>query len=106
MLGCNGEIYNYKELIKSENLAVKTHSDCEVILHLFIKYGLEKTIKMINGEFAFFIFEIFNGKKEMNLYLGRDHCGIRPLFYGQTEHTFAFSSEMKGLVSHLGDGPK
>ena len=37
---------------------------------------------MINGEFAFFIYEIFNDKKEMNLYLGRDHCGIRPLFYG------------------------
>ena len=41
---CNGEIYNYKKLIEDEGFEVKTGSDCEVILHMYKKYGIDKTI--------------------------------------------------------------
>jgi asparagine synthase (glutamine-hydrolysing) len=102
---CNGEIYNYLELRSKTNRSGYTYSsnsDCEVIIALFLELGMEKTIKQLDGEFAFAIFDTFenktNGKTTTNLYLGRDRFGIRPLFYTfEEEHTFMFSSEMKGL---------
>lgn len=81
-MSCNGEIYNYKELIEDHELRLNSLSDCEVILWLFVKYGIEKTVKLINGEFAFYIICIDKTKNEAKLYLARDQCGIRPLFYG------------------------
>ena len=57
-MACNGEIYNYKELIQDHELPVKGNSDCEVILWLYIKYGFKKMIELINGEFAIDIIDI------------------------------------------------
>lgn len=81
-MSCNGEIYNYKELIEDHELRLQSLSDCEVILWLYLKYGVDKTIKLLNGEFAFFILSINKEKDEAKLFIGRDQCGIRPLFYG------------------------
>lgn len=101
-MACNGEIYNYKELIKEHDLPVKTHSDCEVILWLYVKYGFEKMINLLNGEFAIDLIDIKKDKKVMTLYLARDQCGIRPLFWGQKEGNVAWCSEVKGLTCNLG----
>lgn len=110
---CNGEIYNYLELRSKINRSGYTYcsnSDCEVIMALFLELGIEKTIKQLDGEFAFAIFDTFenktNGKTTTNLYLGRDRFGIRPLFYTFDEElnsTFTFSSEMKGLLKDKND---
>ena len=54
VLICNGEIYNYKELYKiMSDVKPETNSDCEVIIHLYIKYGIEHTLQMLDGVFAF-----------------------------------------------------
>jgi asparagine synthase (glutamine-hydrolysing) len=109
---CNGEIYNYKEIIKTDefteclkstNYTLKSHSDCEIILPLFIRYGIDYLTKKLDGEFAFAIYDIYEdleiNKICYNIYLGRDRFGIRPLFYSMIdENTFAFCSEMKGLI--------
>lgn len=105
-LCCNGEIYNYKELIKEHNLPVKTPSDCEVILCLYLKYGIDKTIELINGEFAFMIYDADLNTNEFVVHLGRDQCGVRPMFYGISDNCFAFSSEAKGLTAAVGKAPK
>ena len=52
----NGEIYNFKELIKAHNLQVKTSSDTEVVIELFAKYGIS-CIAMLNGMFAAAIYD-------------------------------------------------
>lgn len=110
---CNGEIYNYKEIkesadfIEKENnhdYKMKSHSDCEIILPLFLNYGIDSLIKRLNGEFAFAIYDIYedliSGKINYSLYLGRDRFGIRPLFYTLIDSdTIAFCSEMKGLIN-------
>ncbi len=83
IMACNGEIYNYKELIEEYQLPVKTHSDCEVILWLYIKFGFQKMLSLLNGEFAIDVIDIKKKEKTLNLFLARDHCGIRPLFYGE-----------------------
>lgn len=101
-LVCNGEIYNYPAL--KENLAddyeCQSHSDCEVLLPLYQKYGLDIMCKMLDGEFAFSIKDGNTGK----MLAGRDPMGIRPMFYGYTEKgKVAFSSVAKALVPFCHD---
>jgi asparagine synthase (glutamine-hydrolysing) len=56
VLICNGEIYNYKQLIHDYNLNVTSGSDCEVILHLYHLFG-SKCLNKLDGEFSFVIYD-------------------------------------------------
>ena len=90
---CNGEIFNSKLLVSKYNLPVKSGSDCEVILHLYLKFGIKKTVEELDGDFAFIIYD--NNRKE--LIAARDSYGVRPLFISITEDGIVFSSELKAL---------
>ena len=90
---CNGEIFNYKDLIKEFNLTTK--SDCHVILDLYLKYGANYTVEKLDGEFAFIILDI--DKDNLNIIYSRDRFGIRPLFFYDSPDGYYFSSELKGL---------
>jgi asparagine synthase (glutamine-hydrolysing) len=91
---CNGEIYSFRKSINEFGFDYQSHSDCEIILHLFQRVGIAETMKRLDDEFAFVLYDE-NAKK---VYIGRDPLGIRSLYYGVTEHgEYAFSSEMKGL---------
>lgn len=104
ILICNGEIFNYEELFKLIDVEPVTNSDCEIIIHLFIKYGIEQTLNMIDGEFAFVLLDNrLNGCSENTLYVARDPYGIRPLYEmipndPLTEELYAFTSELKSLI--------
>ena len=88
----NGEIYNYKELIQKYNFIMKTDSETEVILHMYYNFGIERTLKELNGEFAFIIYD------KSNIIIARDHIGIRPLFYGcNAENEIFVASELKAI---------
>ena len=95
ILICNGEIYNYKYLIEKYNLPVKSDSDCEVILHMYIKYGIRKTVENLDGDFAFVIYD----KNRKELIAARDSFGVRPLFISVDDSvdSIVLSSELKGL---------
>lgn len=95
---CNGEIYNYKELIDRYKLETKSGSDCEVIPLLFIKLGMEKMLKELIGEYAITIVTKNLETNEVSMYIARDEFGIRPIFYCQNENSFNISSELKGLI--------
>jgi len=93
----NGEVYNFielKEQLKDKGASLRTTSDTEVILELFIQQGTSCFEKM-NGMFAFAIYDI----EERCLILSRDHVGIKPLFYYQDEANFIFASELKVIKS-------
>lgn len=92
---CNGEIYNYKELIIEHDLKVNTTSDCEAVFLLYLKYGIDKTVELTKGEYAFIIVEI--GDK-LKVTCARDQFGVRPLFYYIDYQTVIFSSEIKGMI--------
>lgn len=94
VLICNGEIYNHKSLEKLINYVPNTESDCEVILPLFEKFGIEKTCTLLDGVFAFVIWDNINNK----IYVGRDRFGVRPLFYAVHNNQIQISSEIKGLL--------
>ncbi len=94
---CNGEIFNYKSLIKEYNFEKEyiSNSDCEIIVHLYKKIGIEETLKKIDGEFAFVLYDS-NIKK---IFISRDQIGIRSLFFGQNKDGFIVTSEMKSINS-------
>lgn len=94
----NGEIYNYRKLRQMHlaDLPVRTHSDTEVLLHLYLKYGPE-SVELLDGMFAFAI------HCRGEFFLARDPLGIKPLYYGESRHgnQFFFASEIKALVGRV-----
>ena len=97
-LVCNGEIYNYKQLI--EKYELRTKSDCHTILDMYLKIGIDETVKQLDGEFAFVLLDIQGDS--MDIYYARDRFGIRPLFSHSDPTGYYFSSELKGLPSKIG----
>ena len=91
----NGEIYNYRE-IRDELIGIghtfRTQSDTEVILEAYREWG-KACVQRLRGMFAFAIAD-FNARQ---LFLARDHLGIKPLLYAQIGERFAFASEFQAL---------
>lgn len=95
----NGEIYNFKKIrseLEKSGIAFKTHSDTEVILHLYRKEGIE-SIKKLEGMFGICLYDPRNEK----VFLIRDRLGKKPLYFLQNEGIFSFGSEIKSLTSVL-----
>ena len=95
ILLCNGEIYNFKDLKEEYNIETRGNSDCEIILHLYKKIGIEETIKKLSGYFAFILYDI--SKKVY--FTGRDPFGVRSFYYGKKKSNkeYIFSSEIKSI---------
>ena len=95
-LVCNGEIYNYKEikslLIKKDH-RFKSHTDSEVIVHLYEDYG-EDCVKYLQGMFAFGLWD----RNKCKLIIARDRLGIKPLYYYFQNGKFIFASEIKAIL--------
>jgi asparagine synthase (glutamine-hydrolysing) len=93
----NGEIFNYIELraeLVAEGHRFYTHSDTEVIVHLYEQHGT-KFVDRLNGQFAI---ALWDSRKE-TLILARDRTGIRPLFYTRANQRLCFASEVKALFA-------
>jgi asparagine synthase (glutamine-hydrolysing) len=100
VLICNGEIYNYKQLYHLMGIKPKTGSDCEVIIYLYIKYGIEQTLNMLDGVYAFVLYDNRLTKDSYrNIYVARDPLGVRPLYQiiDETNKMYGFASELKCL---------
>ena len=92
----NGEIFNYIELreeLFEKGHTFKTHSDTEVIVHMYEEYGPNFVTKL-NGQFAIAIWD----KEKQELFLARDRVGIRPLYFTEVGETLVFASEIKSLL--------
>jgi len=94
-LVCNGEIYNYRELYSKTGITPTTNSDCEVIIYLYLKYGIDYLLDSLDGVFSFVLYDSRNG----SVYVARDPYGVRPLYYLQTKNVVLFASELKQLAS-------
>lgn len=93
----NGELYNTDEIRREleADFPFTTHSDTEVVLKAFIKWG-EECVDHFNGIFAFVIYDSENRRA----FLARDRIGVKPLFYYQTENKLIFASEIPTLLQH------
>ena len=123
---CNGEIYNYKELLLlMPDVKSKTNSDCEIILHLYFRYGIEQTLRMLDGVFAFILLDTRltltenDPVRRKRMFFARDPYGVRPMYTlfpkynlsrseekvlishhsDQISNTYAFASELKSIIS-------
>lgn len=95
---CNGEIFNFRELrsgLEERGHVFKTNCDVEVLVHLYEEEGAD-FLPQLNGQFAFAIYDTVRKR----LLLARDHVGIAPLFYAETDGQFLFASEIKGVLKH------
>ena len=95
---CNGEIYNYKELYSELNLKGETDSDCEIIIHLYKKFGIEHALTLLDGVFAFILVD----HSINSVFVARDPMGVRPLYQLLPKqwfnyNTMGFASELKCL---------
>ena len=102
---CNGEIYNFKELYSTSQIKPLTRSDCEIIIHMYILHGIEYTLNLLDGVFAFVLFDNRNVLNPI-IHVARDPYGVRPLYMmtpSVSEKQFAFASELKVLSGLLVD---
>jgi asparagine synthase (glutamine-hydrolysing) len=103
VLICNGEIYNYRVLYRYMDITPTTDSDCEVIIHLYLKYGIEQTLSMLDGVYAFILYDNrITHDLNNKIYIARDPFGVRPLYYLNNNKNpllsiYGFSSELKCL---------
>lgn len=95
----NGEVYNYLELrreLEAKGERFVSRSDTEVLLAAYKVWGRE-CVSHFRGMFAFALWD----EREKSLFLARDRCGEKPLFYYRDNQCLAFASELKGLLPLL-----
>ncbi|CZR59651.1 asparagine synthetase [Phialocephala subalpina] len=97
-LAVNGEIYNHRVIRKTLETPYhfKTHSDCEVIIPLYMRYGIDAP-KHLDGMFSFVLYD----KKEDRVIAARDPIGITSFYQGWASKipgAVFFASELKCLV--------
>lgn len=93
----NGEIYNYLELredLEEKGYSFASSGDTEVILNMYLEFGIDM-LEKLQGMYALAIWD----ERKQECFLVRDRYGIKPLYYTKAEKEFAFSSEMKPLLS-------
>ncbi len=96
-LVCNGEIYNFRELraeLEGRGYRFKTHSDSEVLLHLYDAHG-DEFVHRVNGMFDFALWDA----RRRRLVIGRDRLGVKPLYVYQDANRIAFATEAKALLA-------
>jgi asparagine synthase (glutamine-hydrolysing) len=96
----NGEIYNFAELrreLQNKGHHFASNTDTEVVIHLYEQEGAD-CVHRLKGMFAFAICDLRSGKPE--LFLARDHFGVKPFYYVHQGRKLAFASEVKALL-HL-----
>lgn len=94
----NGQLYNTDELRKTleeNNFNFFTRSDTEILIKSYIFYGKD-VVKHLNGIFAFAIWNT----RTKELFLARDHFGIKPLYYTEYDNGLIFASELKAIFAY------
>ena len=97
VLSFNGEIYNFRELrteLEAAGYWFRSKTDSEVVLHGLAHWGTDALLRF-NGMFALALWD----RKGTRLMLARDRYGIKPLYYAQQGHSFAFGSEQKAITA-------
>lgn len=94
---CNGEIYNYRNIIDRHGFTMETGSDCEVIGKLYALYGVMKDVmEELDGEYAITGVLLHHDTVE-EILVARDPFGVRPLYWASDGNGYVFSSLLAGI---------
>jgi asparagine synthase (glutamine-hydrolysing) len=107
VIAFNGEIYNFRDVrtaLERDGAAPvwRGHSDTEVMLAAFERWGVEGALQRLVGMFAFALWDA----RQWVLHLARDRLGEKPLYYGFVARDFVFGSELKALLAYPGFAPR
>ena len=102
----NGEIYNYQRLrekLIQRGHQFRSHSDAEVIVHLYEERG-EEMVRELRGMFALALWDANRNA----MLLARDPYGIKPLYYADDGWSVRAASQVKALLagSHVSLTPE
>ena len=97
LLSFNGEVYNHQSVRDGLSGPFRGHSDTESIVESLSQRGLEATLEMLNGMYAFAALD----REAQALHLVRDPFGIKPLYYHEDDSGLRFASEL-GAVMEMG----
>ncbi len=95
ILAVNGEIYNHQDIRRRYvgQYEFQTGSDCEVILALYRKKGIN-FLEDLSGIFAFVLYD----EEKDEFLIARDPIGVIPLYIGyDSDGTVYVASELKAL---------
>ena len=98
VIAFNGEIYNFIELrgrLESEGERFVGHSDTEVLLHALDRWGIERTLPLLNGMWAFAWVDVREGR----VFLSRDRCGEKPLHVAACGGRTVFASDVRAILA-------
>ena len=99
LMAHNGEFYDFQRIradLTAQGVRFRTKSDSEILLRLYQRQGLESSLPLLRGEFAFALFDA----EDDCLYLVRDRFGIKPQYWTLTPEGLVFGSELKVLFAH------
>ena len=99
LMAHNGEFYDFQRIradLTAQGVRFSSKSDSEILLRLYQRQGLERTLPLLRGEFAFALFD----RDEDCLYLVRDRFGVKPQYWTMTPDGLVFGSELKVLFAH------
>lgn len=99
LMAHNGEFYDFQRIradLTAQGVSFASKSDSEILLRLYQRQGLEQTLPLLRGEFAFALFD----RTQDCLYLVRDRFGIKPQYWTLTPDGLVFGSELKVLFAH------
>ena len=99
LMAHNGEFYDFQRIradLTAQGIRFSSKSDSEILLRLYQQQGLEQTLPLLRGEFAFALFD----RQQDCLYLVRDRFGVKPQYWAMTPDGLVFGSELKVLFAH------
>jgi len=91
----NGEIYNYRDLARAHGVELRTSSDTELLLELYLRHGA-RMLDWLYGMFAFVIYDTRTG----DTFIARDRLGVKPLYIHEGPRGLVVASEMAAVL-HL-----
>ena len=100
----NGEVYNFGDHrpdLENKGHRFGTHTDTEVVLHLYDEYGLD-FLEKLNGMFGLAIWD----DREKELIVARDRLGIKQVYYYQDGEKIIFASEIKSILALFDTKPE
>jgi asparagine synthase (glutamine-hydrolysing) len=92
----NGEIYNHRELAREHGITLRTSSDTELLIELYLRQG-ERMLAKLYGMFAFVILDTYTG----GWFMARDRLGVKPLYVAETPRGVVVASEIAAVLRLL-----
>jgi asparagine synthase (glutamine-hydrolysing) len=93
----NGEIYNVidrRAEFEARGHTFRSHTDTEMLLHLYEEKGTA-FVDDLRGMFGIALWDA----PHRTLVVVRDRLGIKPIYWRDSNGTFAYASEMKALLT-------